>query len=157
MIDISRDLPPLGHIGYVVENVDANADMFRRTLGIEGFRVYDFVPLRAWTCGRELSPCQLRIAIGSLKNDVKIELIQPVAGATPHAQFLNDKGPGLHHAAFYTKQYEEWLDYFKRLGAEIIFEAEAEDEIIGYRRCCYAQVTGMVGIVEITEIARKRT
>jgi hypothetical protein len=42
------------------------------------------------------------------------------------------------------------------VGADITFEAEAEDEIIAYRRSSYAQVAGMVGVVEITEIAHKR-
>ena len=156
MIDIAKDLPPLGHLGYIVENVDRNVAKFREILGIDNFRAYDYVPGRAWVNGKELFPCKLRIAIGSFINGCKIELIQPLVGATPHAQFLREKGPGLHHVAFYTKQYEDWLDHFRKVGAEITFEAEAEDEIIGYRRSFYAQVAGMVGVVEITEIARKR-
>ncbi|OHD73792.1 MAG: hypothetical protein A2177_15965 [Spirochaetes bacterium RBG_13_68_11] len=115
MIDIPRDLPPLGHVGYIVEDIDAGVD------------------------GR-----------------VGIELIQPGEGATPQASFLQEKGPGLHHVAFYSERYEEWLDRFRRLGAEISFEAEAEDEINGYRRSFYAEVAGMPGIVEISEIARDR-
>ena len=156
MIDISRDLPPLGHVGYVVEDADRNVGKFRRALGIENFRVYDFEPLRAWASGKVLSPCKLRIAVGSFKNEVKIELIQPVAGDTPHARFLREKGEGLHHVAFYTKQYDDWLAYFKKVAQEIIFEAEAEDEVVGYRRALYARIEGMVGIAEITEIAYKR-
>lgn len=156
MIDISKDLPPLGHVGYIVEDVGENAEKYRRLLGIENFRIYDFVPNKAWASGRELSHCALRIAIGSMKNDVKIELIQPIKGETPHARFLKEKGPGMHHIAFYSKDYEEWLAFYKGSGAKIIFEAEAEDEIIGYRRAFYAQVAGAVGVIEITEIARKR-
>ncbi len=156
MIEIARDLPPLGHVGYVVADVEANAERYRQALGIENFRIYDFVPDRVWASGRELSACTLRIAIGSIKNDVKIELIQPVAGDTPHARFLKEKGEGVHHIAFYSKDYEEWLAFYKSRGAQIVFEAETEDDVIGYRRSFYAQVTGMVGLIEITEIARKR-
>ena len=156
MIDISKDLPPLGHVGYVVDDVAANAEKYRRSLGIENFRIYDFIPDRVWASGKELSVCTLRIAIGSMKNDVKIELIQPIAGDTPHARFLKEKGPGVHHIAFYTKDYEEWLAHYKSAGAQIVFEAETEDDVIGYRRSFYAQVAGMVGLIEITEIARKR-
>ena len=156
MIDVSVDLPPLGHLGYIVEDLDGNVERFRRVLGVETSRVYDFVPLRAWASGRVIEPCKLRIGIGTLKNDVKIELIQPVEGDTPHARYLREHGPGLHHMAFYTKDYVQWLDYFRGQGAEIVFEAEAEDEVIGYRRALYARVGGMVGLVEITEIAHKR-
>jgi hypothetical protein len=156
VIDISRDLPPLGHVGYIVDDVQANAEKYRRSLGIENFRIYEFLPNKAWASGKELSVCSLRIAIGSMKNEAKIELIQPIAGETPHARFLKEKGPGVHHIAFYSKDYEEWLAFYKGCGAQIVFEMEAEDDIIGYRRAFYAQVAGMAGIIEITEIARKR-
>ncbi len=157
MIDITKDLPPLGHVGYVVDDVEANAEKYRRSLGIENFMIYNFTPDNVWSDEQRLpGGCTLRIAIGSIKNEVKIELIQPIAGDTPHARFLREKGPGIHHVAFYTKDYDEWRAYFKDKGAKFAFEAETEDEIIGYRRSFYAQVPDMVGLIEITEIARKR-
>ena len=156
MIDIARDLPPLGHVGYVVDDVDANAEKYRRSLGIEKFLVYNFTPDNVWADERKLDGCTLRIAIGSIKNEVKIELIQPISGDTPHARFLKEKGPGIHHIAFYSKDYDQWRAYFKDCGATFVFEAETEDQVIGYRRSFYAQVAGMIGLIEITEIARKR-
>jgi methylmalonyl-CoA/ethylmalonyl-CoA epimerase len=156
VIDITKDLPPLGHVGYVVDDVEANAEKYHRSLGIENFRIYDFTPDNVWVNERKLPGCTLRIAIGSIKNEVKIELIQPIAGDTPHARFLKEKGPGVHHIAFYSKDYDQWRAYFEEKGAKFVFEAEAEDEIIGYRRAFYAQVEGMIGLIEITEIARKR-
>jgi hypothetical protein len=155
-IELPRDLPPLGHVGYIVEDVEAGAAAFRRSMGVDGFRVYDYVPLRAWADGRPLSPCRLRIGIGSLGDHAKLELIQPVEGMTPQARFLREKGAGLHHIAFCTAQYEQWRERFEELGAGIVFEAEVEDEVIGYRRSFYAEVAGMPGIVEISEIARVR-
>ena len=156
MIDIAKDLPPLGHVGYVVDDVEANAEKYRRSLGIGNFMIYNFTPDNVWADERKLPGCTLRIAIGSIKNEVKIELIQPIAGDTPHARFLREKGPGVHHIAFYTKDYDQWHAYFRDNGAKFVFEAETEDEIIGYRRSFYAQVPDMVGLIEITEIARKR-
>jgi methylmalonyl-CoA/ethylmalonyl-CoA epimerase len=156
VIDITKDLPPLGHVGYVVDDVEANAEKYRRSLGIENFMIYNFTPDNVWADQRKLKECTLRIAIGSIKNEVKIELIQPIAGDTPHARFLKEKGPGIHHIAFYTRDYDQWHAYFADAGAKFVFEAETEDQIIGYRRSFYAQVAGMVGLTEITEIARKR-
>jgi 4-hydroxyphenylpyruvate dioxygenase-like putative hemolysin len=103
-----------------------------------------------------LEQCRLRIGVGTLKNAARIELIQPVEGDTPQAQFLMETGPGLHHIAFSTNNHEKWREHFEAQGAEFVFEAEAEDDIIGYRRSLYARVSGMVGIVEITETGRKR-
>ena len=150
------ELPPLGHIGYVVEDVEANAGAFRIFMGIESFRIYDFVPNRVWADGKELFRCALRIAIGSTRGEVKVELIQPVSGETPHAVFLRERGPALHHIAFSVAEYEDWRDMYGSSGARIVFEAEAEDEIIGYRRSFYARAEGMAGLIEITEIPRKR-
>ena len=155
-IDNVRDLPPLGHVGYIVEDIEAGADGFRRALGLGEFRVYDYVPRKAWSYGQPLSPCRLRIGIGSIGGHVKLELIQPVEGTTPQARFLRERGPGLHHVAFSTDRYEEWLDRFRQRGAEISFEAEAEDEINGYRRSFYAEVAGMPAVVEVSETARHR-
>jgi hypothetical protein len=38
----------------------------------------------------------------------------------------------------------------------IVFEAETEDAEIGYRRCFHANVEGMAGLVEVSEIDRRR-
>ena len=73
---------------------------------IDNFRIYDFVLDRVWARGRELSACAW-----------KIELIQPIAGETPHARFMLPV-------------------FLKTCGAQIVFAAEMEDEIIGYRRSC---------------------
>jgi hypothetical protein len=83
-----RELPPLGHVGYIVEDAEQSAEAFRRVLGIRDFRIYDYVPLRAWVEGKDLRPCALRIALGSLAGGPRVELVQPVQGATPHARFL---------------------------------------------------------------------
>ena len=151
------ELPPLGHIGYVVENLEASAGTFRAFMGIESFRIYDFVPRKAWVDGKELSGCALRIAMGSITGStVKVELIQPVSGETPHALFLRERGPALHHVAFPVVEYEDWRQRYRGSGARIVFEAEAEDDIIGYRRCFYARAEGMAGLIEIAEIPHKR-
>lgn len=84
---------------------------------IDNFRIYDFVLNRVWARGRQLSACALRIALGGIRNDGKIELIQPIAGETPHARFMLPV-------------------FLKTCGAQIVFAAEIEDEIIGYRRSC---------------------
>ena len=157
MIDIQRDLPPFGHVGYIVDDIDANVEVYRQLLGIDNFTVYDFMPDKAWAYKKKIVGCKLRIAMGVLKDGVKIELIQPLSDNTPHANFLKEKGQGLHHIAFYTKEYEDWLDFYEKQGAKIVFEAETEDDLFGYRRSFYAKLKDMVGIIEITEIARKRT
>lgn len=157
MIDIAKDLPPLGHIGYIVANREIAVEKLKKLLGITDFVLYDFAPQKAWVKGREIDDCKLRIAAGQLKGNVKVEIIEPVSASTPHEEFLSQKGPALHHIAFYSDRYEEWREYFKGQGAVFTFEMEAEDETIGYRRSFYAEIEGFEGTFEITEIARKRS
>jgi hypothetical protein len=156
MIDILKDLPPIGHIGYIVANRDSSVEMLQSILGIDNFILYDFVPKKAWVTGKEIFDCKLKIAVGVFKNNVKLEIIQPVSGATPHHEFLSKIGSGIHHIAFYSDRYDEWHEYFKARSAVFLFEMEAEDDVIGYRRSFYAEVEGFQGVLEITEIARKR-
>ena len=35
---------------------------------------------------------------------LEIELIQPLEGQSPHKEFLDSKGEGIHHIAFLTKR-----------------------------------------------------
>jgi hypothetical protein len=156
MIDIGRDLPPLGHVGYIVASREDCVRGLSRLLGIAEMVLYDFVPKRSWVDGKEIFDCRLKIGVGLFKNGVKLEIIEPVSYGTPHRDFLEKRGPGIHHMAFYSERYEEWHDYFKGMGARFLFEMEAEDDVIGYRRSFYAETEGFQGVLEITEIARKR-
>jgi len=152
-----RELPPIGHIGYVVGDIEAAIQWCTLLYGIAAFQVYDFRPLRAWVNGREISDCELRIAVGSLRDGKKIELIRPVSDQTPHMEFLKSNGASIHHVAFHVNDYDQWKKYFQQeLGAKITFEAEAEDAVIGYRRCFYTDTGHAAGVVEISELPRKR-
>ena len=121
MIDILKDLPPIGHVGYMVANREKSVEELQRLLGIDNFLLYDFVPQRAWVRGKEIFDCKLKIAAGTFKNNVKLEIIEPVSGSTPHREFLNSKGSGIHHIAFYSDRYEEWHDYFRSRKAVFLF------------------------------------
>jgi hypothetical protein len=147
------ELNGIGHIGMVVGNVLNCVGKFKDVFGIDDFQIYDFLPDKAWTKGREIKGCRLKIAMASLKNGSQIEIIEPVSGDTPHMEYINSGKQGIHHISFYTGRYVEWLAYFRRLGIQILFEAEAEDEQRGYRRCFYAEDPELRCIVEFTEIS----
>ena len=157
MIEILKDLPPFGHVGYIVANRDASVERLQSILGIDNFILYDFVPNKAWVAGKEIFDCKLKIAVGTFKNNVKLEIIEPISGNTPHKGYLSKIGSGIHHIAFYSDRYDEWHEYFEEKGAAFIFEMEAEDDVIGYRRSFYAEMEGFQGILEITEIAKKKS
>lgn len=99
---------------------------------------------------KEIFDCKFKIAMATLQNGSQLEMIEPVSGDTPQRDFIAKGLQGLHHMAFYTDRYDEWLEYFKARKAPILFEAEAEDEVKGYRRCFYAEDKALCCIVEFT-------
>ena len=157
-METKMKLPTIGHIGYIVEDIDNNIKLYKNILNINDFYIYNFKPMRAWVDAEEIYDCKMKIAMGVMENGIKIEFIQPISGATtPHMIFVKKKGSNIHHIAFHVKNYEDWRSYYKeKLNARIIFEAEAEDEVIGYRRSFYSRVANTDGVIEISEIPWKR-
>jgi hypothetical protein len=149
----------VGHIGYIVENIDESIEWLKKTLGMQNFLVYDFIPLHAWVDEKEIFDCHFKIAMCKMDNGTKIELIQPISGEkTLHMIFLKEKkSPNIHHISFHVHNYIECRDHFcKDSSNRIIFEAEIEDEKIGYRRSFYCYSDKAPGIIEVSEIPWKR-
>ena len=94
-----KDLPELGHVGYMCEDVDHFAQMF----GEDRVRVYDFSPTRAWAYGEPIdaASCKLRIALYSPEHGAKQEFVKYVSGDNmAHKEFMDKHGEGIHHIAF---------------------------------------------------------
>ena len=47
-------LPPVGHVGVVVADMDRALEEIRQIFGIDGAgKVYDFIPMNVWAWGRK--------------------------------------------------------------------------------------------------------
>lgn len=147
--------PPITHIGYIVDCLEANTAAFAELYGVYNFDVYEFKPLRAWAYGKELFDCCFRIAMGKVEQGINIELIQPISGFTPHSEFLK-RGGGMHHFCISVKNFDTWRSHFNDSpNADIIFEANVCDEKRGFRRCIYVQTNKRGSVVEFSEIPEK--
>lgn len=145
-------LPQIGHVGYIVENLDKSIEQYKEFYCIEEYVIYDFVPTKAWVNGKEIKDCKFRIAQLIPQEGAKLELIQVITGSTtPQYTFLKEKGQNINHVAYYVDDYKAWHDYYERLpGANIIFEIMAEDETMGRRASFYAAQEGTAGLIEIS-------
>lgn len=146
------------HIGMVVEDISKAREELRLLYGpLAGLDVvYDFYPDTVWGLGgKKISEkCQIRICMIEWSNGLKLELLQPILGATEHARFVREFGGGMHHVAYYVKEnFVEYRTLLLKQGAQILFESETEDER-GYRRCCYLRCPGTNMIYEIAEPPR---
>lgn len=101
----------------------------RQIFGIDGAgKVYDFTPMNVWAWGEKISGCQIRIAMLDWTDSLKLEVLQPVFGEIEHKRFVDEVGGGMHHTAYYVKDYPAYRDFIVGQGGEIIFESETEDE-----------------------------
>jgi methylmalonyl-CoA/ethylmalonyl-CoA epimerase len=106
---MTPELPELFHIGWVVRDCAAAQQELGARLGAGPFvsageeSRFD----QALVHGKP-TPFALRIAFGAL-GGVLLELLEPLDDRSPHAEFLNTHGEGMHHLAFLVPDFDEQL------------------------------------------------
>jgi catechol 2,3-dioxygenase-like lactoylglutathione lyase family enzyme len=144
-------LPPVSQIGVVVRDLKKAMEYYSRVFGIGPFQEFVFAPEKHWLRGRPM-PIKLNIAMAQM-GPVLLELIEPVEGDAPHRWFLEKKGEGLQHLGFFVDNYDEWKEYCKEQGIEVLMEAETYVEGLGQVRGAYMESDNPGGILfEFIEI-----
>jgi methylmalonyl-CoA/ethylmalonyl-CoA epimerase len=90
------DLPPMDQVGFVYKNLEAAMELYAPMFGpfeVQEYGSFDYEYRGA------VEPAELRIAFGK-SGDIEIELIEWVAGPTPHKEFLDQGREGMHHLRF---------------------------------------------------------
>ena len=99
------------HVGIVVEDIARTAQMFADVYGVTppAPRVFDNVKtlrLPAGTTGSEAAKAKLvQFTVGN----VRVELIEPIEGATPWQEHLDRYGQSVHHLSFGVPDIEQSL------------------------------------------------
>ena len=76
----------LDHVGIIVKNVDATAAAVERTIGLKLTETANYKDI---------------LKIGFIPiGGVDIELLEPITSEGLNAEFLRDRGEGVHHMAF---------------------------------------------------------
>lgn len=147
-------MPPVGHIGVVVKDLEKATFELKKLYGLEGLdKFYNFIPMRCWAWGKEIEKCRIKICMVDWIDGLKLEILQPVMGEIEHERFVRECGGGMHHTAYYVEDYPGYRDFVLQNDGEIIFETETEDDVRGYRRCLYARLPESQLVIEILEIA----
>ena len=96
----------LHHVGVATSDADEMADLYVDLLGcpIAHEETFDGLRIRFLTVG-----------------DAYLELLEPVGEGTI-ADYLDDRGPGIHHVAFVTDDLVGTLDTARELGIELVDE-----------------------------------
>ncbi len=125
------DLPQPDQIGFVVKDLNRAIALYEPLFG--PFTVPDFSGQTASYRGAEPTPFELKFAFGRA-GDIEIELIEWIEGATPHRDFIQRGGEGMHHLRYRIDDLDVWLGRVRGLGYEEVWSARPAPGI-GYAYC----------------------
>jgi methylmalonyl-CoA/ethylmalonyl-CoA epimerase len=110
-------LGPIDQIAYAVHDLEQSLPIYTALYG--EFEV-GVSPLSDCTFRGESIDCSLKLAVNR-DGPVEIELIEVLEGRTPHSEFLEAHGEGLHHVRFGVDELDPTLRALDRAGYETIF------------------------------------
>lgn len=119
-------LPDPDQIGFVVRDLDKAVAQYDPIFG--PFHKGHFGPQQASYRGGEPSAYDLKFAFGRI-GPLEIELIEWVAGDTPHGAFLAQGREGMHHLRFRVDDLQHWAGKLASIGFEQVWFGRLSDAI----------------------------
>jgi methylmalonyl-CoA/ethylmalonyl-CoA epimerase len=112
--------PHFAQVGYVVRDLTAAEAWFRGTLGVPLWTRMENVTFGP-ECSHRGRPADYsaHLSLGYL-GETQVELIEPLRGESLYSEFLERKGPGLHHLAFDVPDFEATVAALGESGLELL-------------------------------------
>ena len=111
-------LPAVGQIGVVVEDLDRTIAFYESAFGLGPFDIREVGAPNVWDRGEE-KPIKARLGFATIGPN-ELELIQILEGDSFHLEFLRKHGEGLHHLGFFVKDFGAKLEQAKAMGFEVL-------------------------------------
>lgn len=99
----------VAHIGIAVESIENASAFYRDILNAKFEGIEEFLPQK------------VKIAVLGI-DGVKIELLEAMSEDSPISKFVEKRGAGIHHIAFWTENIEKTIDRLKSSGYAMIDE-----------------------------------
>ena len=141
---------PIVQVAWVTDDIDATERLLSEQFGVGSWtRVADveFGPGTTTLRGEPVT-FTAHISLG-YAGDLQLELIEPVAGQTIHAEFLAEHGPGLHHVCFEVDDLGEACDKAEAAGVPVLMRGSMMDGEIEF-----AYLDGSAAGAPYVELAR---
>jgi methylmalonyl-CoA/ethylmalonyl-CoA epimerase len=121
-------------IGIVVRDLDAAIRRYEDDYGIGPWQVHQFKPgeVKEWRENGQPAEPSTRFAT-AMVGGVQWELIQPLDDKSIYAQFLAEKGEGVHHIAVAAANYGELLAAEAKRGNELVLDCELGGQFEGIK------------------------
>jgi methylmalonyl-CoA/ethylmalonyl-CoA epimerase len=108
----------LSQIGIMVSDLEKTMEFYEKTFGVGHWSVFEGETEYCWYQGCE-TVVKGRIAMG-YAGKVQFELIKILEGPSIYADFLGEKGEGLHHLGFFVKDLNERLRACEDMGIKVL-------------------------------------
>jgi len=106
-------LKRIDHLGIAVKSIDQSLAYYEKVLGLKCERI------------EVVESQKVRTAFISI-GEVHLELLEPTSPESTIAKFIEKKGEGLNHVAYYTDDIEGQLAQAKANGAQLLNEKPFE-------------------------------
>ena len=117
--------PHFFQVAYVVRDLAEAEARFRQWLGVPSWFRVDNMEFGA-DCSYRGRPADsaVDLSVGWLR-DTQVELIEPLRGESLYREFLEAKGPGLHHIAFDVPDFSATVAALSGAGLELLAQGHA--------------------------------
>ena len=99
----------IDHIGIAVKSIEESKKFYEEVLGLECYKI------------EEVTDQKVKTAFFKI-GQVKIELLEPTDPESPVAKFLEKKGPGFQHIAYFVENVNDAISDAKAKGCQAIDE-----------------------------------
>ncbi len=153
---ICSRLPAASQVGIVVNDVDRTIEYYTSTLGWGPFKVSELEMKGVNYSGRSID-CRIKLARARF-GEIEIELIQPLEGDTPYADFLREKGEGLHHLGIRVDDLRGTLAKLEKEGIHPVFHKYYPDINFGFAYLDSDRIGGvMLELIQMHQRGRDET
>lgn len=147
-------------IGLLVDDLEGTMDKLEKIFGIGPFRIVDFPPegeknVKMQYRGKD-SKFRAKFCFFDLGN-IELEIIQPLEGESIWRDFIDKRGPGLHHIKFSVPTHQGVVEYLLGQGIEISQIGSAVGKNAG-KEWMYFDTHDLIGfdIETMNEIVEKK-
>ena len=117
-------------IGIVVNDAASTVRRYRELLGLNDWRFneVDTTNGKGANFRNGEQPIEARALIAWMPlGNVELELIEPRDETSVYAEFLRDKGPGIHHVMFVTPDYDHCVKHMASRGVATLGSGELQN------------------------------
>jgi len=120
-------------ISIVVRDLEATLATYVEEYGIGPWEIYEFNPETVSEMSRDDAPSVFRFRIAvTMVGSVQWELVQPLEDEGVFAEFLSEKGEGVHHVAVGGRSYQETLEAMRAKGRRMLQGGRYNGVTFGY-------------------------